>query len=493
MALFRRALIFLTCIFATHAAPTSVPVGRADTAFMAHSDVDRVTQLATPVLRAEALSLLLQRPGSQFCAAPADEFLEQHRAALGSRGASRWRSNSLLDTGAGIMVLGAYYIAAQVGDVSFNLLLDTGSANLAVASEHCTGGSCPKSPMPLYKAPADGIVSAASASCAACAPGGGTDCAFGQPYSTSGLDAKTFPGACAYGISYGGGSSFIQGVLVHDRVQLGPYAVNGTVVAITREIPAASFSTPPMQGIIGLAHELQAVNPTWAPTVFGQIAKDKGVKDLFGLCLNRTGGGMLDLGEVVPERYSGEIQYVAGTQKRWYNVALKSVVLDGEDIGLPSFVYSYLNDQIGSFVDSGTSAFLLSPVAMDALQKQFQSRHATLPGVIGATNMFTGACISDADMGNSIDKYPKIGLVMSGADNGKDVTIFAGPKDYFSHQSGQYCFMVSAVPGVGAVIGDVFMQNYYIVHDRALGRIGFADVGSCPGAPAENKHSTVIV
>jgi len=248
-----------------------------------------------------------------------------------------------------------------------------------------------------------------------------------------------------------------------------------------------------MQGIIGLAHELQAVNPTWAPTVFGQIAKEKGLKDLFGLCLNRTGGGMLDLGEVVPERYSGEIQYVAGTQKRWYNVDLKSVVLNGDDIGLPSFVYSYLNDQIGSFVDSGTSALLLSPVAMTALQKQFQSKYASLPGVNGAANIFTGACISDSDMGNSINMYPKIGLVMRGAGNAKDVTVFAGPEDYFSHQSGQYCFMVSAVPGIGAVIGDVVMQNYYIVHDRALDRIGFAKVRSCPGAPAENKHSAVIV
>jgi len=481
MASSQRALTLVACVVTTLAAPTSIAVGRADTTFMAHSDIHRASQLATPGLRAEALSSLLRRQGAQFGAVEADQFLGQQYAARGSRGTSRWRSNSLLDTGAGIMVLGAYYIKVQVGNDSFNLLLDTGSSNLAVGSH--------------YKAPADGIVPFASASCAACEPGGGKDCAYGQPYPVSGLDEKTFPGACAYGISYGGGSSFVQGVLVHDRVQLGPYSVNGSVVAITREIPAGpgSLNTPPLQGIIGLAHELQAVNPTWAPTVFGQIAKEKGVKDLFGLCLNRTGGGVLDLGEIVPERYSGEIQYVAGAQERWYNVDLKSVVLNGDDIGLPSFVYSYLNDQIGSFVDSGTSALLLCPAAMTALQNLFQSKYASLPGVAGTSNIFTGECISDSAMGNMIDRYPKIGLVMRGADNGSDVTIYAAPKDYFSHQSGQYCFMVSGVPGVGAVIGDVVMQNYYIVHDRALGRIGFADVRSCPGAPVENKHAALIV
>jgi hypothetical protein len=43
--------------------------------------------------------------------------------------------------------------------------------------------------------------------------------------------------------------------------------------AQTSEIPAASFSSAPFDGILGIATETQAVNPTYVPTIFEQIVK----------------------------------------------------------------------------------------------------------------------------------------------------------------------------------------------------------------------------
>jgi hypothetical protein len=59
------------------------------------------------------------------------------------------------------------------------------------------------------------------------------DCLFGQPFPAVG-DASQ----CGYGISYGGGSSYIQGQLVVDEVTVGGYTVNNTIVYVTRQVRA---------------------------------------------------------------------------------------------------------------------------------------------------------------------------------------------------------------------------------------------------------------
>lgn len=156
------------------------------------------------------------------------------------------------------------------------------------------------------------------------------DCLFGQPFPAVG-DASQ----CGYGISYGGGSSYIQGQLVVDEVTVGGYTVNNTIVYVTRQvramgwplavwcclcpcwdlphddwlcmfvwwglrvrspapshsqqIPPNSFNSPPVQGIIGFAGEDNAVNPTYAPTVFSQIvAENPSVENLVGSCTRES-------------------------------------------------------------------------------------------------------------------------------------------------------------------------------------------------------------
>jgi len=67
----------------------------------------------------------------------------------------------------------------------------------------------------------------------------------------------------------------------------------------------------------------------------------------------------------------------------------------------------------------------------------------------------------------------------SATDTSTFVSLPVPPQSYFFHQQGQYCFAVQSVIGIGVVLGDAFMENFYIAHDRANNRVGFAPVAKC--------------
>ncbi len=63
----------------------------------------------------------------------------------------------------------------------------------------------------------------------------------------------------------------------------------------------------------------------------------------------------MDFGAAVSSRYRGLVWWAPLTQSRWYNVQVNDVSLGGKSLGLPPCAYSYLNDQIGSFIDRSLS------------------------------------------------------------------------------------------------------------------------------------------
>jgi len=391
------------------------------------------------------------------------------------RDRSFYKSGSVIPMAGGYMTTGFYYVNISVAGQQFSMLLDTGSSNLAVPGVQCpTCGTDPNRYVPS-QSPTAQIVPFDSPQCAQCSPDGSEKCPFGQPFPN-----EVFPEYCGYGVSYGGGSSFLGGYLVNDMVTFGEYTVLNTLVTMTGQYPNASFSSGPVDGIIGLAHELNACNPTWAPTILGEIfAKNPDLQDMFGLCLDPQNGGVIDIGFADSSKYTGELQWVPQVQERWYNMPLRTISVGTTPLAVPTYAFSYDNDQIGSFIDSGTSVILIAPLAFTSFTAIFQTQYASLPGVTGNSNLFNGACVSDAQMGNSLASFPTLYFEFSGEQSGSIVSLPVGPQSYLMHAQGQYCLGVAGVVGIGAVLGDVFMENFYIVHDRAGARIGFAPVSNC--------------
>lgn len=371
----------------------------------------------------------------------------------------------------GYITLGTYYTTVEIGNPKkeFNLLLDTGSSNLAVNAVNCT--SCgPKSKLAYdaAKSSTAKIVPFDSEFCRVCNNNGSsTACLFGPPF------ADEF-GNCGVGISYGGGTSYLTGSVVQDVVSaFGMKETYANIVSMSENIPESSFTQDPLDGIIGLAFENNAVVPTYLRTLFSVYVDEKQIINLFSLCLTGTNGGVLDMGIVDDSKISSPLLWIPIVQQKWYNMPLIDVFIGDYCLELPPIVYNWNNDQIGSFIDSGTGAVLFGPVMYARFQQVFQKYFSSLVGVTGASNIFNGATITN------ITDFPTIYFKFEGF--GDSVILPFTPASYFMLVNNVYSLTIQSVPGISVVLGDPFMSQFYIVHDRENLKLGFAKLadGSC--------------
>jgi saccharopepsin len=401
-----------------------------------------------------------------------------HSSSTESSTVSRaaYRAGQPIPVSGGVLVLGTYYINITIGEPaqSFNVLLDTGSSNIGVPSSACTAPACtqPGSRYDVSASMTGSPVLFDSKMCATCNPDGSTtDCLYAKPYPSYWNTSQ-----CGYGVSYGGGSSYMAGFLATDTVRVGDYSIKQQAfVAVIGQAPANSFTQGGLDGIFGLAHEANAVNPTWAPTPFGRIVQDYDIPARFGLCLTPSNGGVLDPGFIDDTKFSGELQYMPVTQQHWYNVQVLDVLIGDVSLKLEPFVWSYNNDQIGSFFDTGTGVILFGPYAFAAFKQTFQSNFCNLTSVCGQSTIFDGTCLTSAEQ---VSQFPDITFVFQG-ENGNTVKAPVPPSAYFLQGGDQYCFGVASTTGISLVLGDPFLVNFYLTHDHVNHRIGLAPVKNC--------------
>jgi len=359
----------------------------------------------------------------------------------------------------------------------FNVLVDTGSSNLGIPTLGCPNCGGPQTP--IYD-PKGSVTSKAvlcnSAACNLCNPNGG-DCLYGPPICA--VYPEYADEVCAFGITYGGGSSALGGILIDDVTCLGGYCVRSTVNAITNQYQfTTNFNDTIFLGILGLTYEHNACNPTCTVPIFDVIAAKGMAPNLFGMCLTPTSGGVLDLGFQDAKKYKGALQWVPIITQNWYNVALLDIKVGSMSIGLPEFAYVTTNDVIGAFVDSGTSIILICPMAFNNLAQIFQTNYCHLPGVCSSVNLFQGQfCVPQSVIGNQVKNFPTITIVLQGQSSLVNLPVF--PEAYLMPVGNMYCLGIQGTIGVGAVLGDVFMQSYYIVFDRTNERLGFAPLTQC--------------
>jgi hypothetical protein len=265
----------------------------------------------------------------------------------------------------GWQLMGAYFTDIAVGSSgsTFRVLVDTGSSNLLLGAAGCdscgAGGDG-------YKP--ETAVACASSQCRFCNNSPGcTECAFQQPF----CDASA---RCGMGVTYGGGSSAVSGYLANDLVcGFGPTCVNTTISAITAESPARSLASNMTGGLLGLAYEYNACNPTCVQTLFAGIVAATGMSNEFAICLTPNKGGRIDMGVVNPASAGAPFKYTPITHEHWYNFAVQSITVapaggaQEVPVKVTPVLFAVTNDVIGSFVCAAWSRFFFIIIYLTAV------------------------------------------------------------------------------------------------------------------------------
>ncbi|TYZ57990.1 hypothetical protein PybrP1_010614 [[Pythium] brassicae (nom. inval.)] len=390
----------------------------------------------------------------------------------------------------------AYYVQLHVGQPlysatsassatnKFNLLVDTGSANTAVVTADC----CALTNTALYAC-------AASSSC---------------------VDSKT-----SVSVSYITGAW--TGELVKDTFSgdgLAPVA--GVPFAAIQD--ESNFIQTGYDGIVGLGYAAIGSPAGKAPTpYFDAVRAAAGVADVFSLLLcgslqmltqrNATSAAtaenaQLHAGEMLlggtaganGERYhAGELAYTPLVQAKWFNVLVTDVQVAGASLALPCKAINTPR----SIVDSGTSNIAFPSAVYSAVLAQLKvDVRKVLPSAPDSFFDDDAPCCSalcdPTDAGSAIYSLPALALALAVDGRSEQITVSIPPEYIWrpillATTTGgvRACRVFGISEGDITLLGDVFMDGLFTVHDRAADRLGVAVAASCPNGVASRKTVTV--
>jgi hypothetical protein len=332
---------------------------------------------------------------------------------------------------------------------SFQLVLDTGSTTLGVASNSCTdcGGVTP-----VYS------------------PG---------PPAIDEDQTATSP--------YESGSW--SGEIYEDTAVAGTPAAETTMKFVSINSQTTFFepyqcgSTPsPFEGIVGFAPSGSAVTGTngylddlvaagFTPNLFA-----------FHLC---DSGGTLWLGGYDPTHVTAPPQYVPMStsffSQFYYVVNLAAVVVDGTTVPVPTGSFS------DSILDTGTSLFILQTDAFNAVTAAitadpgFQSNISNDPNWFDNPNNCVSLTQTEAELNAALPP-----LTLTYGTGSSAVSIQAVASDsYLYNYGGQWCPSLYSMAAsddfpFAADIGSPVLKSAVTIIDRTMQRVGFAPHAACP-------------
>jgi len=321
-----------------------------------------------------------------------------------------------------------YYGPIEIGTPGqpFNVVFDTGSANLWVPSK------------------------TAPLSCIACKLHKKYDHTKSSTYKADGTK---------FSIQYGSGS--MEGFDSIDKVCLSENicADNQGFTESTKE-PGLSFVAAKFDGILGMGYQNFAVNNI--TPVFNTLIDQKKVPEpVFAFWLNRDAsgatGGELTLGGSDPSHYKGNLTYVAVTKKGYWQFNA-----DGIQVG--DNKASGCVNGCPAIADTGTSLLAGPKDEVKAINE-----------AIGARPVISGEYMIGCD---KIDSLPDVTITIQGQKfvlKGSDYVIKMSALGQSVCISG---FMgIDLPPQLGKmwILGDVFIGKYYTLFDFGKDRVGFAE------------------
>ncbi|EDW87998.1 lysosomal aspartic protease [Drosophila yakuba] len=314
-----------------------------------------------------------------------------------------------------------YYGVIAIGTPKqrFNILFDTGSANLWVPSSSC---------------PASNI---------ACKKHNKYNSAASSTYVANGEE---------FAIEYGTGS--LSGILSTDTVTIAGISIQDQTFGEALNEPGTTFVDAPFAGILGLAFSAIAVDGVTPPfdNMVSQGLLDEPVISFY---LKRQGtavrGGELILGGIDSSLYKGSLTYVPVSVPAYWQFAVNTIKTNG----------IVLCNGCQAIADTGTSLIVAPLAAYRKINRQ-----------LGATDNGDGEAFVSC---SRVSTLPKVNLNIGG-------TIFTlAPRDYIVRltQNGRtYCMSAfTYMEGLSFwILGDVFIGKFYTVFDKGNERIGFARV-----------------
>ncbi|KAI9496796.1 aspartic peptidase domain-containing protein [Zychaea mexicana] len=323
-----------------------------------------------------------------------------------------------------------YYGAISLGNPpqEFNVVFDTGSADLWVVSSKCTTVDI---------------------------------CYNHRKYITA--DSTTYSDnddEDPINVWYGTGH--ISAGLGHDTVSLadGALQITDQIVA-DATVLSRDFIGSPFDGIFGLGLEDLSSSPSYTPPFYSMM--EQGVLDepVFAF-YTQANTGEIDFGGIDPSRYKGSIQYVDVIDTKFWMVEMSEFALgsDGVKGGSRNVI-----------IDSGTTLIITTPDDAAAI-------HSVIPGALNNGDAtWSIPC-------RHVDSLPELLLTLGGK------TLAISPHNYVLRPTGHTSSMcLSGISGqsLGSdeddedsedetwILGDVFMKQFYTVFDVGNNRIGFAE------------------
>ncbi|GMI42207.1 hypothetical protein TeGR_g6485 [Tetraparma gracilis] len=331
---------------------------------------------------------------------------------------------SSLGGGDGDIVIKDYQNSQYFGQMSvgtpgqsFDVIFDTGSANLWVPAKDCT--NC-----------------------------GGRIVGRKHKYDRTASSTYVVDDA-AFAIEYGSGP--VSGNWSVDTANMGGFDIEAQRFAEVKDASGLgiAYKLGKFDGILGLAFDTISIDKT--PTPFKNLM-DQGKIDrgVFSFYLGKTDGadGELVIGGIDESHFDGALFWMPVSRVGYWQLDLDDVSMSGLSVGADA----------QAIVDSGTS-LLTGP--SDAVR--------TLASIVGAKRNVVGEYLVDCDATHP-DLTFRIGR--------RDFTLTS--EEYVIRASEDSClFAILAmdIPPPGGplwILGDVFMRKWYTVFDYEHEQLGFA-------------------
>lgn len=297
---------------------------------------------------------------------------------------------------------------------SFEVIFDTGSADLWVAGSGCDDS-----------------------------------CGRHAKYDSS-KSSTYIANGTSFDIMYGSGP--VSGYQSIDTLDMGGLQIqNQEFAEVTNaEGLGAAYKMGKFDGILGMAFGVLSVNSVTTP--FDNLVAQGLVENSefsFFLGNSNDEAGELLLGGTDPAYYTGDITYVPLLAPTYWEITLDDFVVDGT-----SYVTS---DEHKAIVDSGTS-ILTGPSSEVSKIAEALGGKEIVPGEYFVKCDYDGPNFDFTIDGNVYTLTPKDYLIPDG-----NICLL-----------GLMALDIPAPTGPLWILGDVFMRKYYTVFDSANKRVGFA-------------------